>query len=242
MSQFVLFTDFGRRDPYQAQMAAVLHASGPGWPVVDLHAEVPVFGIELGAYLLPAYVAEFPAGSVFLCVVDPGVGGARRAMVMEADGRWFVGPDNGLLRVVEARAERARWWTIPVPDSASASFHGRDVFAPAAARLARGWRLEGPAHPARGLPEGWAEELDRIVYADHYGNLMTGRRAASLPPHAVVVAAGRRLRRARTFCDAAPGEAFWYENANGLVELAVNRGSAAAQLGLAPGDEVVIEG
>ncbi len=241
MSLFVLFTDFGRRDPYQAQMAAILQQQGPGWPVVDLHAEVPAFAIQLGAYLLPAYVTEFPSGCVFLCVVDPGVGSERPALLLEADGRWFVGPDNGLLRVVEARAERARWWTLPVPEVASASFHGRDVFAPAAARLARGWRPEGPAHPARGLPRGWAEELDRIVYADHYGNLMTGRRAASLSSRAVVMAGGRRLRRARTFSDVAPGEPFWYENANGLVELAVNQGSAAGLLGLVPGDAVAIE-
>ncbi|RMG57994.1 MAG: hypothetical protein D6717_03670 [Gammaproteobacteria bacterium] len=240
MSEFVLFTDFGRRDPYQAQMAAVLQRSVPDWRVVDLHAEVPAFALELGAYLLPSYVPEFPAGSIFVCVVDPGVGGPRDAVVLRADDRWFVGPDNGLLRVVEARAAKARYWYLETPGAASASFHGRDVFAPAAARLARGWRPEGGGHKGRALPEGWPEELDRVVYADHYGNLMIGRRAETLRPDARIRAGELILSQARTFSDHADGMPFWYVNANGLVELAVYQDSAAHRLGLGPGDPVQV--
>ncbi|HZD26702.1 MAG TPA: SAM-dependent chlorinase/fluorinase, partial [Alphaproteobacteria bacterium] len=134
----VLFTDFGREGPYMGQMRAVLARRAPGVPVIDLIADVPAWDVRAGAYLLPAYAAEFPAGTVFLCVVDPGVGSARQPMALKADGRWYVGPDNGLFELVARRAAAARGWRIDWrPDRPlSASFHGRDLFAPVAADLA----------------------------------------------------------------------------------------------------------
>jgi S-adenosylmethionine hydrolase len=235
-----LFTDFGR-GPYVGQMRAVLARLAPGLPVIDLLADAPAFQPQLAAYLLPAYAGEFPAGTVFCCVVDPGVGGARAALALQADGRWFVGPDNGLLGVVARRAAAAVAYEILWrPERLSDSFHGRDLFAPVAAGLATGARPAWRRWEAPLLPDDWPAELARIVYVDGYGNAMTGLRAASLPAAAWIEAAGRRLPRRRTFSEAPPGAAFWYENANGLAEIAVNQGSAAAALGLRPGDPVGI--
>lgn len=232
----VLYTDFGRNGPYVGQMRAACARVAPEVPVIDLLADAPAFEPQLAAYLLAAYADEFPAGTVFCCVVDPGVGGDRAAVALQADDRWFVGPDNGLLGVVATRATRATAYEIAWrPARLSASFHGRDLFAPVAAGLARGiapdWRpLDRPLKP-----DGWPEDLARIVYIDPYGNCMTGLRAGWV---STVRVRGRLLRWAVTFSDAAPGAAFWYENAIGLAEIAVNRGNAAEQLGLKLGDAV----
>ena len=102
----MLFTDFGLHGPYTGQMKAVLHQMAPGIPVIDLFADAPVGNPKASAYLLAAYAAWFPAGTVFLCVVDPGVGGTRPAIIIEADGRWYVGPGNGLFELVQRRAAR----------------------------------------------------------------------------------------------------------------------------------------
>ncbi len=240
----VLFSDFGRAGPYVGQIQAVLYRMAPGVPLVDLFADAPAFDPMASAYLLAAYAPEFAAGSVFVCVVDPGVGGARAPLIVRADGRWFVGPDNGLLALVARRAGTAEAWEITWrPEVLSASFHGRDLFAPVAARLVLG---EIPPGSPWGSPcpvprEDWPDDLARIVYIDGFGNAMTGLRAAGLAADAVLRAAGRRLRRARTFSDLAPGEAFWYENANGLAEIAVNRGRADEALGLAVGSAIEVE-
>jgi S-adenosyl-L-methionine hydrolase (adenosine-forming) len=99
-----LFTDFGLNGPYTGQMKAVLHRTAPDTPVVDLFADAPVGNPKASAYLLAAYAPWFPTGTIFLCVVDPGVGGARPAIIVEADGRWYVGPGNGLFELVQRRA------------------------------------------------------------------------------------------------------------------------------------------
>jgi len=236
----VLFTDFGGRGPYLGQMRAVLARRAPEVPAVDLLSDAPAFDAKASAYLLAAYAAAFDKGDVFICVVDPGVGGRRAPLVLEADGRWFVGPDNGLLTVAARRAAAAQAWEITWrPRRLSASFHGRDLFAPVAAELARGTLL---ASRPRAVPvEDWPEDLAEIVYVDGYGNAITGVRAAVLGRDDVLRAGQRRIARARTFGDVAPGAAFWYENANGLAEIAVNRGRADQALGLGVGSEIFIE-
>jgi len=238
-----LFTDFGLHGPYVGQMKAVLYRGAPGVPVVDLFADAPAFSPRPSAYLLAAYVEEFPAGTVFLAVVDPGVGTADREPVMlEADGRWFVGPGNGLFEVVARRAMHSEAWTIDWrPDRLSASFHGRDLFAPVAARLAGREAVPGTPRPARDPRfADWPEELAEIVYCDHYGNAMTGIRAAALAGDAVLEVAGRRVARAGTFGEVGVGEVLWYENANGLAEIAVNQGRANADLGIGTGTPVTV--
>lgn len=233
----VLFTDFGRTGPYIGQMHAALARSGPGVPVIDLMADAPVFNPRASAYLLPAFLNEFREGTVFLCVVDPGVGMAgREPVVLEADGRLFVGPGNGLFELIARRASHRSWWRIGWrPDAVSPTFHGRDIFAPIAARLATGDR--SGLEPWEGDPTGcgWPEDLEEVIYIDGYGNAMTGIRAASVRSGAMIEVAGRRLEYRRTFGEALQGAAFWYANSIGLVEVAVNQRSAAAELGLAIG-------
>ncbi|HJU18959.1 MAG TPA: SAM-dependent chlorinase/fluorinase [Stellaceae bacterium] len=239
----VLFTDFGLAGPYIGQVKAVLWESAPGVPVIDLFADAPAGKPKPAAYLLAAYAAWFPPGSVILAVVDPGVGGTRAPLVVEADGRFYVGPDNGLFELVRRRAAESRLWEITWrPPLLSASFHGRDLFAPVAARLARGGKPPGRLLPAAAARHpDWPDDLAEIVYIDHFGNAMTGLRAAALASGTRLAAGGRLLARAATFSEVAEGEAFWYENANGLAEIAVNAGRASAALGLAIGSPVRIE-
>src|SRR5437763_1324312 len=135
----VLFTDFGSSDPYIGQIKAVLEREAPGVPVIDLLNDAPSFRVRAAAHLLASLVSEFARGSVFIAVVDPGVGSERVPVAVHAGGYHFVGPDNGLLSVFAARARDAQVWRIAwAPERLSASFHGRDLFAPVAARLAAG--------------------------------------------------------------------------------------------------------
>lgn len=238
----VLFTDFGLAGPYTGQVKAVLAAEAPDVPVIDLFADAPAANPQAAAYLLAAYSTWFPERTAFLCVVDPGVGGARPPVLVEADGRSFVGPGNGLFELVQRRARRTQTREIAWrPERLSATFHGRDLFAPVAARLARGETVPGEARPVDWMRQpGWPDDLAEIVYVDHYGNAMTGLRAALLGEGARIAVAGRELARARRFGDLPTGEAFWYENSNGLAEIAVNRGRADRALGLAVGAPISV--
>lgn len=242
----VLFTDFGLTGPYTGQMKAALARGAPGVPVIDLLADAPSFSPKPAAYLLAALAAEFPPPAVFLCVVDPGVGTDRRPIVVNADGRRFVGPDNGLFELVRRRAEMVeaaeiRWR----PQCLSASFHGRDLFAPVAARLASlGWDATvqapdfTPLDSAEIARPDWPDDWEAAVYVDHYGNVMSGVRAAARGGDASWRVGGRRLPRARTFGEVGAGAGLVYENSCGLLEIAVNGGSAAAVFGLKPGDSL----
>ena len=242
LHMIVLFTDFGMEGPYLGQMQAVLHQQAPGIPMVSLFSDLPPFDIQAAAYLLPAYISGFAPGSVFLCVVDPGVGSDRPAVVVRADGLWFVGPDEGLFAMLARRAENIECWQLTTPAGVSSSFHGRDVFAPLAAQLARDGAYTGELVPAGQLdqPE-WPDELFRVVYIDRFGNLLTGVRASAIDGGTVLEANGHTLEPARTFSSVNRGEAFWYENSNGLVEIAVSQGSAAGVLGMGVGDTFSIQ-
>jgi S-adenosylmethionine hydrolase len=233
----VLFTDFGLHGPYLGQMKTVLDQMVPGTSTIDLFADAPVGNPKASAYLLAAYAAWFPVGTVFLGVVDPGVGGARPPTILRADGRWYIGPGNGLFELVQRRAGQMRSWHIDWrPERLSASFHGRDLFAPVAAMLARGEPPPGrPCQDDAHRRADWPDDLCEIVYVDHFGNAMTGMRATMLPTDARLTVAGRVLERARTFGDLPTGAAFWYENSNGLAEIAVNQGRADRELGLSIG-------
>lgn len=219
-------------------MKAILIREAPGVPVIDLFADAPAGQPYPCAYLLASYAHWFPAGTVFLCVIDPGVGGQRAPVVISADNRWYVGPDNGLFECVLRRAMRSDCRRITLqPATLSASFHGRDLFAPTAAILVRGGDLPCTPHmPVRF--SAWPDDLAEIVYIDHYANAITGLRASSVAPTARCAVFGNVLTRARTFSDLPPGEAFWYENSNGLMEIAVSGGRAADVLRLVIGSPV----
>jgi S-adenosylmethionine hydrolase len=235
-----VFTDFGIEWPYLGQMRAVLHRLAPGVPVVDLMADAPAFAPEPAGHLLAARASLTHPRDVVLAVVDPGVGTAREPVAVEADGRWLVGPDNGLLEpLVRRSAEGSSHRIVWRPPTLSSSFHGRDLFAPIAARMALGLRSGLEPWPLTRFPE-WPDELPAILYVDHYGNAMTGLRAASLDERTILEVGGRRLARAGTFGEVGRGELFWYANSIGLAEIAANAASAAHLLGVAPGDRVAV--
>jgi S-adenosylmethionine hydrolase len=238
----VLFTDFGLAGPYTGQVKEVLHRLAPDVPVIDLFADAPSRNPKAAAHLLAAYATWFAAGTVLLSIVDPGVGGERAALIVEADGRRYVGPDNGIFEIVRRRAADARVFEITWrPERLSASFHGRDLFAPVAAAIALGdWPTSAEHAAAFGRRPDWPDDLAEIVYIDHYGNAITGLRASILPVAASLAVAGRRIPPARTFSAVPAGAAFWYENSNGLAEIAVNMGRADAALGLAIGSAIVV--
>jgi S-adenosyl-L-methionine hydrolase (adenosine-forming) len=237
----VLFTDFGSADIYVGQMKSVLQRLAPPIPVIDLLHDAPAFNVRASAHLLATMVGLFAEDTVFLAVVDPGVGGARDAIVMQADERWYIGPDNGLLSVIAARAVKGHCARIVwQPEQLSNSFHGRDLFAPVAATLAVQGSL--PKHwfeHSEGLKvEFGGDDLPEVIYLDHYGNAHTGIRASGIPRDSSLVMGERSLRFAQVFSETDKGAAFWYENSQGLVEIAVNCGSAAQSLGLKIGDRV----
>ena len=224
----MLFTDFGLEGPYTGQVQAVLHQAAPEVPVISLFADLPPGQVKPAAYLLAAYATWFPPGTVLLCVVDPGVGSDR--------------PDNGLFEIVLRRAARAEVWQITWrPAAMSASFHGRDLFAPIAVRLATGEAPAAIAAQAHTLRYSeWPDDLAEIVYVDRYGNAMTGLRGQVVATSTRLSIGGKVLAHADTFSAVPRGTAFWYVNSNGLVEIAVNQGRADRELGLAIGATVTL--
>lgn len=236
----VLFTDFGSQDPYLGQVKAVLARDAPGAAIIDLLNDVPAFDVRAAAHLLASLVPTFPQGSVFLSVIDPGVGSAREPVALRAGGYRFVGPDNGLLSVFAARAAHAEAFRIAWrPQALSSSFHGRDLFAPVAARIEMGPLPDGWLAPLGRLSVGFgAGDLPEIIYVDHYGNAMTGLRAEAVRRDAVLIANGSQIKHAPIFSAVPRGAVFWYPNSQGLIEIAANQGNAAADLELEIGEPV----
>jgi len=240
IDRIALVTDFGGTGPYLGQMQLCLSRLLPRPPVIDLVSDLAPFRADLAAYLLPALVRNMPARTLYLCVVDPGVGGERSALAIKADEDWYVGPDNGLLTLITRRAGRAQVLRVDWrPKVLSASFHGRDLFAPVAAMLCDG-RVPRCTEINKGTLTGndWPDQLAKVIYVDRYGNLVTGMQACDLGKDTRLGVGGREIAYAHTFCAVPPGQAFWYENSFGLVELAINQGNAHHTFGLGPGDEI----
>ena len=235
-----LFTDFTLQGPYVGQMSAVLGALAPQSPLIQLMHDAPRMRPDLAAYLLPRVCSTLSDNTVVVAVVDPGVGSARRAIIVETDRATFVGPDNGLLSRLDGirRIQQIDW----VPPSLSASFHGRDLFAPVAARIAQSEPLSTtPLQFADLVGSDWPAASGKVIYIDGFGNLMTGVDLKKASEINRVMCGGSVLPKARTFSDRPSGQPFWYQNSLGLLEIAINNGCAAQHFGLALGDEVSVE-
>ena len=236
------FTDFGVEGPYLAQMEAALLALAPDAKVLNLLSAAPGFSPRPAAYLLAGLANELPGACVVVAVVDPGVGSDRMPLLVQSGQRIFIGPDNGLLALVATTdvtslVSRIDWR----PDRLSASFHGRDLFAPVAGRLLTA--LEVPHHPIeqqhmRGAE--WPLDEFSVIFIDHFGNGVTGIRSRQIAKTAVLLCGDRELAHARVFSEVPSGAPFWYENSFGLIEIAVNQGSAASLLGLEIGTPVTM--
>lgn len=259
-----LLTDFGEEATWVAQMKGTILGIAPDARIVDLTHAVPPHDVVAGAYLLETAVDAFPRGTIHVAVVDPGVGTSRRAVVVRTETLVLVGPDNGLFsRVLDRHPPRSAW-VLEAPhyraSSSSATFDGRDVFAPAAAWLARGTDPSrfGPViadlaglsrtHVPPGPP---APFETRVLFVDRFGNAALDLPVEHLVAWLVSETGLLGLRAAlasgtvvsevrRTFADGPPGMPFLVVNSAGYVEIAMREESAARRLGLAPGQEVGI--
>ena len=239
-----LLTDFGTADGYVGEMKGVLLAGAPDATLVDITHEIPAQDIETARLTLARVWRRFPPGTVHLVVVDPGVGTDRAALAVASDERFLVGPDNGVLSPALLLAD-TRVVTLEPPSHASATFHGRDVFAPAAARLASGAPLESLGSPVtqpriRRTPEprrtGDGALLGEVISIDRFGNAITNLVGMHT---GTVEAAGLSLPLRRTYGEAPVGAPIAIVGSSGLIELAVRDGNAARVLRLTRGTAVL---
>jgi len=257
-----LLTDFGAADTSVGVMKGVILGIAPHAALVDLTHEIPPRDVAAGGWALHTAWRYFPAGAIFLCVVDPGVGGARRAVAISAGGRHFVGPDNGLFTYVLDAAPPEAAVSLDDPrhhlPGVSATFHGRDIFAPCAARLAAGLPLAALGSPlapealvrlALPHPERRGDTLvAHVLHVDHFGNLLTDlgpelTDAILADPRVAVELAGAPVAaRAATFADAPPGAPALLHDSSGRLAIILRDASAAALLGASRGAEVLVRG
>jgi S-adenosyl-L-methionine hydrolase (adenosine-forming) len=251
-----MLTDFGSASPYPGEMKLVLAALTDA-ALVDISHDVPRHDVRTGAYLLRAAAAHASAGTVHLAVIDPGVGTARRALILRSGGQDFVGPDNGLLLPAARRVGALRAFVITdealIRGVRSRTFHGRDLFAPAAGRLAEGTPPEALGAPApevvdldlgQGRSDG-RSLIGTVIYVDPFGNVVTDISAGLLPPEGrrVDVRLGRRRLRATvraTYGVGTRGALVVLRGSDDLVEIAIREGDAARRLGVRPGIPVSI--
>ncbi len=233
-----LCTDFGFRGPYVGQLKGVAAEQAPNCQVIDLIHDLPAFNARAASYFVAAILNQLPLDCIIVAVVDPGVGSRRKPIVLRADHRWVVGPGNGLLDVLAKNASSARYFEITYqPPRLSASFHGRDLFMPVAVSIFRESHNSDMFVPTDSPDlDKVPTELAEVIYIDGFGNLMTGLRADLHPDCEQLRYKGSLIPRARTFSDKAEGEAFFYENSQGLLEIAVNCGSAQAHFAAHVGD------
>ena len=247
MSIITLMTDFGSADHYVAEVKGVLLSGAPGVTLVDVTHGIPPSDIRSGAYIIGRTWHRFPSGSIHLAVVDPGVGSSRAALAFAAHGHFFVGPDNGLFTGVlhDAAVEAV---VLPVPKTASPTFHGRDLFAPAAAALANGVPVHTLGQPFPGVPERLAYTaphyegktiVGEVVYIDRFGSLITNLTSELVPTYARLEVEDLDLGPLRqTYSDVTAGGLLAYVGSGGAIEIAVRNGSAARRLGVGVGGRV----
>ncbi len=248
-----LLTDFGSRDAYVAAIKGVILGINPEATLVDITHEVPPQDLTAGAFVLAQAAPYFPPATIHLAVVDPGVGSARRGLAAYARGQYFVGPDNGLFHFVFKNAADLTIVSLENPDyfrpEISATFHGRDVFAPVAAHLSRGVHLDelgssvtDPVFLPIPEPVFTKDKVQgEIIYVDRFDNLVSNIHWDKLQDWLV----GRKFhlrigphtltRLSRTYADVAPGEVLALKGSHGYLEIACNQAPAAERLGLGVG-------
>lgn len=258
MSIVTFTTDFGSADGYVGAMKGVVLSRSRGATLVDICHDVPPHDVAAGAFALSQAAGHFPPGTIHVAVVDPGVGGPRADVVVVAKNHIFVGPDNGLLTLAAPKPDavfaiEAAGFRRPV---VSPTFHGRDVFAPAAGMLAAGappedaGRLLPGLAPLPAVAPASAATAAKVLHVDRYGNVITSLSPSALPRgHAelkLMLGEGElqqtvQVPLKKTYSDVEPGTAVLYVGSAGLVELAVRNGSAARLFNVGRGTVVHIE-
>lgn len=250
MPRITLLTDFGTADGYVAAMKGVICAAAPGVAVDDASHDVPPGDILAGAWALAAYWRHYPEGTVHVAVVDPGVGGDRRGIAIHVAGRFGVGPDNGIFTRVLGEAGPGPRTAVVLrpPATSSATFHGRDVFAPAAARIALTGSLAGLGPvavdpvtlPIREASAAGGVVHGEVVHVDRFGNLITNIGRDLLPSPARVSLLGSSCPVVHTYRVAHPGSLIAVVGSRDVLEVSVRDGSAADTLGARRGDAVTV--
>jgi hypothetical protein len=252
-----LTTDFGLKGPYVGAMKGALFSANPSVNIADITHSIEPQNVLNAAVILAEACPHFPAGTVHVAVVDPGVGGKRRPIAIETENYVFVGPDNGIFTLTLGREKIKRAVHLTerkyFAGKVSSTFHGRDVFAPVAGRLSLGLdpallgkevkRIAELDMPKPRRERG--EIIGRVLYADSFGNLITDIPASCIKPsvaaRAVVCVKGTVIAGlSRTYSDAKPGALIALSSSSGFVEIAVNGSSAKAKLGAGPCEPVVV--
>jgi S-adenosylmethionine hydrolase len=253
-SVLTLTTDFGLTDAYVAEMKAVLLRHAPTSPIVDITHQIPPQDVISASVTLERALRTFPAGTIHLAVVDPGVGTARRLLLCEVKNQTILCPDNGLItwpwrrHPNLARAYELVW---PGGDSASSTFHGRDLLAPAAGMLASGQMfLSDVARPIDDpvllddlTPAGAPARRARVIHIDHFGNAATNATADALkfPKPRFIKIAGHKIPVHQTYADVKEGKPLALIGSSGLLEIALRNGDAAKTLKLKIGTPLTID-
>jgi len=253
-----LFTDFGPSDPYVAQLKGSIKTIAPSAELLDLSHSNAAFDISTASYLLSKSTRTLPPGSIIIAVVDPGVGSGRAGLAVRTQaGRIYLAPDNGILTEVLAREGLADARTLPIAtESISSTFHARDLFGPAAARLVNSESFDSlgaKAEKILRLPRNTATVMPnqakgQVLYIDHYGNILTNIPGSELAKLKVgqlltVTIKGKSLSLPflRTYAEAPADRPFALINSDGEFEIAINQGNAARELGIKVGDPVILK-
>lgn len=255
-----LTTDFGQKDHYVGTMKGVILSRCPGAQIIDISHQIEPFSIPAGAYAISQSASYFPSGTVHVVVVDPGVGTDRKALLIQSSSQFFIAPDNGVLSFILNRDPLAKAYEILNRNlwlpSVSATFHGRDIFAPVAASLAAGKTtpenvgslLEKPVLLPDLVPQktGTRSWLGIVLSVDHFGNVISNFRssefAAALRREFAIGIGRNEITAARSsFGGAAPNLCFAYAGSSGFIEFGINQGSAAEHLQVKPGAPVNLE-
>lgn len=244
-----LLTDFGTADGYVAQMKGVLLSHAPDISIVDITHDIAPQDVVHARFVVERYWRRFPPGTIHVVVVDPGVGSPRAALAVSSDHRCLMAPDNGVL-TEPLRHETARVVALEVPHGASPTFHGRDVFAPAAAAVAMGTPILQVGTPYAGAacldwPEpasdGSGHVQGEVIVIDHFGNAITNL-LGSAGAGSRVAFDGCELPLMRTYAEVAPGDPLALVGSSGHVEIAVREGNAARRFALRRGTRVILHG
>ncbi len=238
----ILYTDFTLHGPYVGQLKAAIYKQNPSVNIIDLMHDVPNFNIRYSACLLNSLIEYFPDDSVFCCVIDPGVGSARQSIVLKINNQYLIGPDNGLFEYILRSSHKSQAYKIVwAPSQLSATFHGRDIFAVIAARIAQMDFSGIDKLPLNDILRfDWENNLAEIIYIDAYGNLMTGIAASAISTETVIELKGRRVYFAKTYAEMPTNQPCWYVNSNQLVEIALREQNTAKAYSSQIGDIVNI--
>lgn len=242
-------TDFGLDDGYAGVMKGVVLSHFPQAILVDVSHGVPAFNLRAASLVLESSFSSFPKGTVHVVVVDPGVGSSRRHLLVKSADHFFIGPDNGIPGRI-GRLHKGQAYQIN-PDrlgshEKSKTFHGRDIYAYAAGRLLAGVEISDFTSPVSDplvltLPEPLvtSDKVEgEIIYADHFGNLVTNLKECHLTPDAILETKGIRIKEAECYSCLAPGIPGAILNSWGYFEIALREASASRRLGIEPGEKV----